>query len=119
MAVFSVLVQGVLVAPPETGLRPEPQGVCTLAAGAAPKFGAEAESRARHGKSVFDRHSTQSSIAGRQDPEPPGIRALGVDGCVYGDEAAVYKSDLLAAQVSEYALRALSTTAARHEAPSR
>jgi hypothetical protein len=119
MAAFSASVSGAFFELPQTGLRPEPQGVATLAADAALEFGAEPKSRTRHGKSVFDRHSTQSSIAGRKDPEPSGFKALVVDDRVYSEAAAVYKSDLLAAQVSEYAPPPTSTAAATKKGPHR
>jgi hypothetical protein len=98
-----------------TGLRPEPQGADTLAAGAAPKFGAEPGTRDRHGKSVFDRHSTQSSIAPRLRRALKRFKALPVDTAVYNLTGAVYPTASLHAQVSEYALRALSTVMASHE----
>lgn len=67
----------------QPGLRPEPQGVRTLAAGAALKIGAEARSRASYGKSVFDRHSTQSLIAAALRRESGKFRELAVDRSIY------------------------------------
>jgi hypothetical protein len=89
--------------------------VRTLAAGAALKIGAEAGIRAPHGKSVFDRHSTQSSIAARLRRALKRFKALSVDTAVYNVAGAVYPSVPLDAQVSEYALRSLSTVTVSHE----
>jgi hypothetical protein len=115
MGAFSIKVGASAVRSPKTGLRPEPQGVCTQAAGAALKIGAEAKSRASYGKSVFDRHSTQSSIAARLRRAPKRFKALSVDTAVYNVAGAVYPSAPLDAQVPEYALRALSTVTVSDE----
>ncbi len=64
MATFSAAVGASAVRSAKTGLRPEPQGVRTPAAGAALKIAVAARNRAPYGKSVFDSHSTQSLIAG-------------------------------------------------------
>ena len=96
---------------PKTGLRPEPQGMRTLAAGAALKIGAEARNRARYGKSVFDRHSTQSLIAARLHREPARFKELAVDSGVYEDASPVDESRAAHRQAPEYA--AFSTYTAR------
>ena len=81
---------------PETGLRPEPQNVGTLAAGAAcEKFDAESKSRRPYGKCVFDRHSTQSAIAARLRRAIKESSELAVDGAVYQNVAPVYKLGLM------------------------
>ena len=84
------------------GLRPEPQGVRTPPAGAALKVGAEARSRAPYGKSVFDRHSTQSLIAAALRREPGKFKELAVDRSVYKDAGPVDESQPAHRQVSEY-----------------
>ena len=94
---------------PMTGLRPEPQGVRTPAAGAALKIGAEARSRAPYGKSVFDRHSTQSLIAARLRREPGKFNGVGrrqdrLQGCEPVDE-----SQPAHRQVPEYTAFAMYT----------
>jgi hypothetical protein len=86
----------------QTGLRPEPQGVRTLAAGAALKTSAEARNRARYGKSVFDRHSTQSLIAAALRRESGKFKELTVDRSVYGHASPVDESQLARRQASEY-----------------
>jgi hypothetical protein len=61
------------------GLRPEPQGACTLAAGAAHEgIGAGSRDGDRTGKGVFSRHSTQSSIAARLRGEWRQFKSLRV-----------------------------------------
>jgi len=100
---------------PKTGLRPVPQSVSTLAAGAALKIGADAGIRAPHGKSVFDRHSTQSSIAVRLGRALKRFKALPVDTAVYSGTGVVYQTASLHAQAPECALRALSTVTVSHE----
>lgn len=85
-----------------TGLRPEPQGVRTPAAGAALKIGAEARSRAPYGKSVFDRHSTQSAIAARLRRESEDFKDLAVDSGVYKDAGPVDESYPAHRQAPEY-----------------
>jgi hypothetical protein len=84
--------------------------VITLAAGAAQQSGAERKSRARHGKGVFDRHSTQSAIAGRLRRGAKGFRRLSVDNRVYDDLEPVYESRGVRRQVTEYAPRVPYTT---------
>jgi hypothetical protein len=86
---------------PRTGLRPEPQGVRTLAADAAPKIGAEARSGGPCGKSVFDRHSTQSLIAAALRREPGKFRELAVDRSVYRDASPVDESQPTRRQAPE------------------
>jgi hypothetical protein len=102
MAAFSVKVAASAVGSPRTGLRPEPQGVRTPAAGAALKIGAEAGSRASYGKSVFDRHSTQSLIAARLRREPEEFKELAVDKSVYRDASRVDKWQPTHRQGPEY-----------------
>jgi hypothetical protein len=87
---------------PQTGLRPEPQGVRTAAAGAALKIGAEARSRAPYGKSVFDRHSTQSLIAAALRREPRKFKEMAVDKNVYRDASPVDEWQPAHRQVPEY-----------------
>ena len=101
MAASSASVLAIVVGLPETGLRPEPQGACTLAAAAALKFGAEHESRDRYGKSVFDRHSTQSLIAAGLGRGAEGFKELGVDTSVYEHLRSVDESPLPRLQVAE------------------
>jgi len=77
----------------KTGLRPEPQEVRTPAAGAAHReINAGAWNPDSHGKSVFDRHSTQSAIAARLRREPERFKELGVDGGVYSAASPVDES---------------------------
>jgi hypothetical protein len=76
----------------KTGLRPEPQGVRPPAAGAALKIGVRARNRARYGKRVFDRHSTQSLIAARLRRQPARFKQLAVDSAVYEDASPVDES---------------------------
>ncbi len=103
MAASSVSVAASAVRSPKTGLRPEPQSVCTQAAGAALKIGVEARSLVPNGKSVFDRHSTQSAIAPRPRREPKRFSALPVDRAVYLDCDVVYASSPVDMQVPECA----------------
>jgi len=93
------------------GLRPEPQGVRTVAAGAAPAAiaGPVVAYRDASVSSVFGRHSTQSSIAPTSDQNLEIIRALVVDEAVYGDAGVVYKSPAPNAQVTEHRPRASYT----------
>jgi len=103
MAAFSVWRVLASMPRPDPGLRPEPQGVRTLAAGAAHQgLRAGARIRDASSKSVFDRHSTQSLIATRSGPNPRSIRALVVDGAVYAEIGAVYKLSAIDPQVPEY-----------------
>jgi hypothetical protein len=102
MAAFSVKVVASAVRSPRTGLRPEPQGVRTPAAGAALKTGAAARSRPPYRKSVFDRHSTQSLIAARLRREPGEFKRLAVDSGVYKDASPVDKSQPAHRQAPEY-----------------
>jgi hypothetical protein len=96
---IAALVLGRLSAP---GLRPEPQGVRTQAAGAAYQgIGAGARNRDGRGKSVFRRHSTQSPIATRLRRGMRKFSGLLVDSPVYSDAAPVYKSWPIEAQVYE------------------
>ena len=98
------------------GLRPEPQGVRTQAAGAAYQgIGAGARIRDGRGKSVFRRHSTQSPIARRLRRGMRKFSGLLVDGPVYSDAAPVYMSQLVMAQVHEYVWLAPYTAAALHQ----
>ena len=109
MAASSVRVVASAVVLPKTGLRPEPQGVRTQAAGAALKIGAEARSRAPRGKSVFDRHSTQSLIAAALRREPGKFKELTVDRAVYRDASPVDESQPARRQAPEYAALAMYT----------
>ena len=109
MAASSLTVCASAVRSPETGLRPEPQGVGTPAAGAALKMGVAAGNQGLHGKTVFDRHSTQSSIAARLRRAWRRFRALRVDRAVYQGAESVYKSPAVIAQVAEYRLCAAYT----------
>jgi hypothetical protein len=84
------------------GLRPEPQGVRTLPAGAALKIGVAARNRARYGKSVFDRHSTQSLIAAALRHEPQKFKEFPVDSGVYKDASSVDGSQPAHRPVPEY-----------------
>jgi hypothetical protein len=98
------------------GLRPEPQGVRTQAAGAAYQgIGAVARNCGGLGKSVFRRHSTQSSIATRLRRRMRKFSGLLVDGPVYTNAASVYNSWLVDAQVYEYAWLAPYTAAALYQ----
>ena len=109
MAASSASVLAIVVGWPETGLRPEPQGACTLAAGAALRFGAERESRDRYGKSVFDRHSTQSLIAAALRREPGKFKELPVDRTVYREASPVDESQAARRQAPEYTAFAMYT----------
>lgn len=100
---------------PKTGLRPEPQVVRTPAAGAALKIGAEARNRARYGKSVFDRHSTQSAIATRLRREPARFKELAVDSSVYKDGSLVDELAPANRQAPEYTVFSMYTTRALAE----
>ncbi len=102
MAAFSVRVGASAVGSPKTGLRPEPQGVRTPAAGEALKIGAEVRSRAPYGKSVFDRHSTQSLIAAALRRAPGKFKELAVDRSVYRDATPVDESQPAHRQAPEY-----------------
>jgi hypothetical protein len=102
MAASSASVLAIVVGLPETGLRPEPQGACTLAATAALKIGAEARSRASYGNSVFDRHSTQSLIAAALRRELGKFKELPVDRTVYREASPVDESQAARRQVPEY-----------------
>ena len=117
MAVSSVTLSVSAVRSPRTGLRPEPQGVRTLAAGAALEPGAEARRRGGSGKGVFDRHSTQSSIAARLRRDRKRFRALRVDRTVYTDAKPVYKSAVANTQVAEYRLCTPYTASLRTGVP--
>jgi hypothetical protein len=97
---------------PQTGLRPEPQGERTPAAGAALKIGAEARSRASYGKSVFDRHSTQSLIAAALRREPGKFSELAVDSGVYEDASPVDECHSARQQAPEYITFSMYTAAA-------
>ena len=109
MAASSTEVGASFARSPQTGLRPEPQGVRTLAAGAALKIGADARIRAPHGKSVFDRHSTQSLIAAALRRESGKFKELTVDRSVYGDASPVDESQLAHRQAPEYVAFAMYT----------
>jgi hypothetical protein len=84
------------------GLRPEPQGVRTPAAVAALKIGVAARNRVRYGKSVFDRHSTQSLIAAALRREPQKFKEFPVDSGVYNVASSVDESQPASRQVPEY-----------------
>jgi hypothetical protein len=92
MATFSARVGASAVPSAKTGLRPEPQGVRTPAAGAALRIDVAARNRASCGKSVFDRHSTQSAIAARLRREGAKFKELAVDSRVYKDASPVDES---------------------------
>ena len=109
MAAFSAKVPASAELSPRTGLRPEPQGVRTPAAGAALKIGAEARSRASYGKGVFDRHSTQSLIAARLRRQPGEFKELAVDSGVYKDASPVDKSQPAHRQAPEYTVFSMYT----------
>jgi hypothetical protein len=109
MATSSTEVGASIARSLQTGLRPEPQGVRTLAAGAALKIGAEAGIRAPHGKSVFDRHSTQSLIAAALRREPGKFKELTVYRSVYGDGSPVDESQLVHRQAPEYTVFSMYT----------
>jgi hypothetical protein len=109
MAAFSVKVVASAVRSPRTGLRPEPQGVRTPAAGAALKTGAAARSRPPYRKSVFDRHSTQSLIAATLRREPEIFKELAVDRTVYRDANPIDESQAARRQASEYTAFAMYT----------
>ncbi|HEY2678558.1 MAG TPA: hypothetical protein VGI65_16410 [Steroidobacteraceae bacterium] len=92
------------------GLRPEPQGARTLAAGAASQeIGVGARILEACTKSVFSRHSTQSLIAARPSREPQEFKTLSVDGAVYGFTGVVYTTSSGSGQVHEYSRCALYT----------
>ena len=85
------------------GLRPEPQGACTQAAGAAYQvIGVDAKQFEAGAKIVFGRHSTQSSIAAEPTPKSRGFKALVVDAAVYGTVGPVYVQRPRLSQVPEY-----------------
>ena len=89
---------------PKTGLRPEPQGAGTLAAGAADQgIDAGARAQASSGKIVFDRHSTQSLIAARLRREPGKFSELAVDKGVYKDASGGDESQPAHQDTPEYA----------------
>jgi hypothetical protein len=119
MAASSTEVGASVARSPQTGLRPEPQGVRTLAAGAALKIGAEAGIRAPRGKSVFDRHSTQSSIAAALCREPEKFKELTVDRTVYREASPVDESQGSGRQAPEYAAFAMYTACTPAESPRR
>lgn len=102
MAAFRAVATLGLIRQSVAGLRPVPQGVRTLAAGAAQKFGAEPESRGPYGKSVFDRHRTQSLIAPRLRRRAEEFKALGVDRSVYGHSRSVDESPPTWLRMAEY-----------------
>jgi len=85
------------------GLRPEPQGACTQAAGAAsPGIGVDAKHSEAGAQIVFGRHSTQSSIAAEPTLKSRGFKALVVDAAVYGIVGPVYVQRPRLSQVPEY-----------------
>jgi hypothetical protein len=99
------------------GLRPEPQGACTLAAGAASQgIGVDARNLERCTKSVFSRHSTQSLIAARLGREPQEFKKLRVDEAVYGTAGAVYTSSSDSGQEPECMRFALYTAPSEMQA---
>lgn len=86
-----------------TGLRPEPQGACTQAAGAASqRIGVDAGDFEAEAKAVFGRHSTQSSIATEETEKSRGFKALVVDTAVYAPAGSVYTRTPKPSQVPEY-----------------
>ena len=85
------------------GLRPEPQGVHTQAAGAASQgIGVDAKDFEAEAKAVFGRHSTQSSIATEGTERSRGFKALAVDTAVYATAGSVYTRTPNPSQVPEY-----------------
>ena len=85
------------------GLRPEPQGACTQAAGAASQgIGVDAGDFEAEAKAVFGRHSTQSSIATEGTEKSRGFKALVVDTAVYAPAGSVYARAPNPLQVPEY-----------------
>jgi len=85
------------------GLRPEPQGACTQAAGAAYQvIGVDAKQSQAGAKIVFGRHSTQSSIAAEPTLRSRGFKALVVDAAVYGTVGPVYAQRPSLSQGAEY-----------------
>lgn len=85
------------------GLRPEPQGACTQAAGAASQgIGVDARDFEAEAKAVFGRHSTQSSIATEETEKSRGFKALVVDTAVYATAGSVYARTPNPSQVPEY-----------------
>lgn len=99
------------------GLCPEPQSVATQAAGAASGgIGVDAKNSNGGGKSVFGRHSTQSSIAVPLRRAIKEFNALGVDKAVYDEAARVYRSWPSGVQVPERAARAAVDNAERSDA---
>jgi len=85
------------------GLRPEPQGVATQAAGAASQgIGVDARNSEAAAKTVFGRHSTQSSIAAEGTEKRRGFKALLVDTAVYDPAGSVYTRTPKPSQVPEY-----------------
>jgi hypothetical protein len=89
--------------------------VRTPAAGAALKIGTEVRSRAQYGKSVFDRHSTQSLIATRLRREGAKFKKLAVDSGVYKDASPVDESPSAHAQASEYTALSVYTARGRKQ----
>ena len=85
------------------GLRPEPQGVGTQAAGTASQgIGIDAKNSEAAAKTVFGRHSTQSSIAVEEIQKSRGFKALVVDTAVYATAGSVYTRTSKPSQVPEY-----------------
>jgi hypothetical protein len=85
------------------GLRPEPQGAVTQAAGAASQgIGVDARNSEAAGKTVFGRHSTQSSIAAEGTEKRRGFKGLVVDTAVYATAGSVYAETPNPSQVPEY-----------------
>jgi hypothetical protein len=85
------------------GLRPEPQGACTQAAGAASQEnGVDAQGFEAEAKAVFGRHSTQSRIAAEGTEKSRGFKALIVDTAVYATTGSVYTGTSKPSQVPEY-----------------
>lgn len=85
------------------GLRPEPQGAGTQAAGAASQgTGVDAKHFEAAAKTVFGRHSTQSSIAAERIQKHRGFKALVVDTAVYATTGSVYARTPNPSQVPEY-----------------
>ena len=85
------------------GLRPEPQGAGTQAAGAASQgIGVDAKDFEAGAQTVFGRHSTQSSIAAEGIQKSRGFKALVVDTAVYATAGSVYTRASKPSQVPEY-----------------
>ena len=106
MAAFSATASYGLWRSILAGLCPEPQGACTQAAGAASqRIGVDAKNSEAGRKSVFGRHSTQSSIAPEGTQKIRRYKALVVDTAVYATAEIVYAQAAMPFQVPEYPAR--------------